>query len=274
MQDNYENYSERIQGVILEHNYGNRAFSTCKDYILKILVNDPFNAEISIIMNTDIWNKFAGYSAVRRWKGFLESHPENCNNQDFYCNFQEGKFYALTIDDKGYHLWTESTVEEIIGISHSAWRFSSHISIDDRFHPGQTCEFYAYAKDGNNRLYKPSTIDKDFSKYNWIYNPLTFTAHEITSESVEHLITKMQIPKPVADKIIQKCKSERKRSRKEAGQRRWQNIKTTCSNLWKRFMKQEPPINIVWKGVAIISGIIAIISSIITIWALFFKDKT
>ena len=43
-------------------------------------------------------------------------------------------------------------------------------------------------------------------------------------------------------------------------------VKTTFSNLWKRFTKQETPISIVWKGAAIISSIIAI-------WALFFKDN-
>ncbi|MYK21104.1 hypothetical protein F4054_02450 [Candidatus Poribacteria bacterium] len=43
-------------------------------------------------------------------------------------------------------------------------------------------------------------------------------------------------------------------------------IKTTLFNLWKRFTKQETPISIVWKAAAIISSIVAI-------WALFFKDK-
>ena len=260
MQYNYESYLERIQGVILEHNYDGSYHSTCKDYILKILVNHPFNAEISIIMNTDTWNKYVNYSVSRNWRGFLESHPERYDNQDLYCNLQDGKFYiASTIDDKDCPIWRESTLEKIINVSYLAWRFSGHIHTDyNRFHTGQTCEFYAYAIDNNNRLYKPSTIDEDFFKYNWIYDPLTFKAHEITSESVEHLITKMQIPKLVADRIIQKCKSERKRSQKKARQQWKIKVKTTFSNLWKRFMKQEPPINIVWKGVAIINGIIVI----------------
>ena len=46
----------------------------------------------------------------------------------------------------------------------------------------------------------------------------------------------------------------------------WIQVKTTASNLWKGFTKQETPISIVWKSIAIISSIIAI-------WALFFKDK-
>ena len=204
MQYNYESYLECMQGVILEHNYDNSYHSTCKDYILKILVNHPFNAEISIIMNTDTWNKYVNYSVSHNWQGFLESHPENYNSQNFYCNLQDGKFYiASTIDDKDYPVWRESTLEKIINVSHLAWRFSRHIHIDyNRFHTGQTCEFYAYAIDNNDRLYKPSTIEDNFPKYKWIYNPLTFKAHDITSESIEHLIAKTPPPKLVADKII------------------------------------------------------------------------
>ncbi len=272
MQDNYEDYLERIQGVILEHNYDGSSHFEHKSYFLKILVNDPFNAEISIIMNIDIWNKYVSYSASRYWRGVSESHPENYENLDSYFNLQDCKFYTVsTIDDKNDPVWRESNLEGLINLSRSAWRFSRHIHVDyNRFHTGQTCEFYAYAKDRNNRFYKPSTIDQGFSKYKWIYNPLTFKAHEITSESVEHLITKMQIPKLVANKIIQKCKSEKKRCRKEARQQWKIKVKTKFSNLWKRFMKQEPPINVVWKSVAIINGIIAIW---IAIWALFLKDK-
>ena len=259
--EQYRGYLERIQGIILEHNYNDSGHLNYQKCILKILVNYPFNAEISIIMNVDTWNKYVNYSASRYWRGVLESHPENCGERDFYFNLQDRKFYmASTIEDKSDRVWRESSLENIITVSHSAWRFSRHIYADyNRFHTGQTCEFYAYAIDGNDRPHKPSTVDKDFSKYKWIYDPLTFKANEITSESVEHLITKMQIPKPVADRIIQ-----RKRSRKEARRRWWQNIKTTCSNLYKRFMKQEAPINFVWKGVAIIGGIIFIISSITT----------
>ena len=184
----YENYLERIQGVILEHNYDGSYHSTCKDYMLKILANHPFNAEISIIMNTDIWNKYVNYSISHHWRGFGESHPEYYDKQDFYCNLQDGKFYiASTIDDKNdpdknAPVWRESTLEKIINVSRSAWEFSKHRHIDDNsFHPGQTCEFYAYAIDNNDRPYKPSTIDADFCKYNWLYDPLTFKVHEITS---------------------------------------------------------------------------------------------
>lgn len=269
MQDNYNNYLERIQGVILEHNYnddGQLGYQRC---ILKILANSPFNAEITIIMNVDTWNKYVGYSALRSWRGCSESPPENCDEREFYFNLHDRKFYmASTIEDKSDRVWRESSFADIINVSHSAWRFSWHIhAYDNRFHTGQTCEFSAYAIDGNKRPYKPSTIDKDFSKYKWIYEPLSFTAGEITSESVEHLITEMQIPQPVADKIIQKCKSDIKESRKEIRLRWCENIKTRLSNLWKRFTKQETPISIVWKGVAIISWVI-------TIWALYFKSKT
>ena len=94
-------------------------------------------------------------------------------------------------------------VQKIIQESHLAWRFTRHINTDyNRFHVGQTCKFFAYAINKNGALYKPSAIDEDFSKYTWIYNPLTFTVHEITSESIEYLIAKTSIPKRVLDKII------------------------------------------------------------------------
>ena len=204
MQYNYESYLEKMQGVILEHNYDGSYHSTLDNYILKILVNHPFNAEISIRMNTDTWNEYVNYSLDRKWRGFLDSHPEAHNSMEFYCNRQEGRFYmASSTDDKDYPVWEETTLTKIITISRSAWIFSRHRHIDyNRFHAGQTCEFYAYATDDNERLYKPSTIDENFSKYTWIYNPLTFTVHEITSESIEHLIAKTPIPKPVLDKII------------------------------------------------------------------------
>ncbi len=204
MQYNYKSYLECMQGIILEHNYDNSYHSTCKDYILKILVNHPFNAEISIIMNTDTWNKYVNYSVSRNWRGFLDNHPKECNSMDFYCNPQEGKFYmGSSTDDKNYSVWEETTLEKIVNISRLAWEFSRHIHTDyNRLHAGQTCEFYAYAIDNNDRLYKPSTIEDNFPKYKWIYNPLTFKAHDITSESIEHLIAKTPPPKLVADKII------------------------------------------------------------------------
>ena len=191
----YESYLESMQGVILEHNYDRSSYFQPKDYILKILVNHPFNAEISIIMNTDTWNKYVNYSASNSWRGALETHPEGYSSiHDFYYNLQEDRFYRGFIDHTGDLVWRESTIGQIIDVSRLAWRFSRHIEIEDnRFHAGQTCEFTAYAIDKNKRLYKPSTIDKDFFKYTWIYDPLTFKAQEITSESVEHLITKMQM---------------------------------------------------------------------------------
>ena len=268
MQHNYESYSECMKGVILEHNYDKSYHSTLDDYILKILVNDPFNAEISIRMNTDTWNEYVNYYAGDYWRGFLESHPERSNKQDFYCNLQDRKFYMVsTIDDKGYPVWEETTLRSIIGKSHLAWRFSRHIHIGyNKIHVGQHCEFVAYAMDNNERLYKPSTIDENFSKYTWIYEPLTFKAGEITSKSIEHLIARMEITERVAHIVNQKQKSQKEESRKKATQELKLKVKTPFSNLWEKFTKEETPINILWK-------VLAIISSIIAIWALFFKDQ-
>ena len=302
MQYNYENYLERMQGIILEHNYDHSYHSTCTDYNLKILVNHPFNAEISISMNTDAWNKYINYSLERNWKRVLDSHPDKCNSMNFYFNHQKGKFYiGLTTDDEDYPVWQETTLTKIVHISRLAWIFSRHIHIDyNRFHTGQTCDFFAYAKDKNDRLHRPSTIDKDFSKYNWIYNPLTFKAYEITSESIEHLIAKTPPPKHVADKLIleniqeyqhsktnglnidalvaetppsksatleilQKYKFERKQSQKKARQQLRLKVKTTFFKLWKRFTKQ--------KNLTKILIVTNIISILILIWWRYYRKS-
>ena len=96
MQYDYENYLERIQGVILEHNYnddGQLGYQRC---ILKILANSPFHAEITIRMNVDTWNKYVNYSATRSWRGYLESPPENCDEREFYFNLHDRKFYMAS----------------------------------------------------------------------------------------------------------------------------------------------------------------------------------
>ena len=272
MQYNYESYSEKMQGIILEHNYDGSYHSTSKDYTLKILVTHPFSAKIPISMNSDTWNEYVNYYVDFHWRGFLESHPERWNRQDFYCNLQDSKFYVVSaIDDKGYPVWQETTLKKIIQISHLAWRFTRHINTDyNRFHVGQTCKFFAYAIDNNERLYKPSTIDENFSKYTWIYNPLTFTVHEITSESIEYLIddlvAKTAPSKSAVDKILKKYKSKRKTISKKARQELKIKVKTTFSNLWKGFTKGETPISIVWKGFTIIMTILAI-------WGWFFRGK-
>ena len=278
--------------VILEHNHDGSYYSTLDNYTLKILVSDPFNAEISIRMNTDTWNEYVNYSADHHWRGFLESHPEKWNRQDFYCNLQDRKFYMVsTIDDKRYPVWQETTLQKIIQISHLAWRFTRHINTDyNRFHVGQTCKFFAYAINRNGDPYKPSAIDEDFSKYTWIYNPLTFTVHEITSESIEHLIAKTPPPKLVADKIIldhiqeyqhsktnglnidglvaeippsesatleilQDYKSERKQSQKEARQQKWVNRKKSLIKV-KDWLIESKTITALITGLLTGSGIL------------------
>ena len=254
MQDYDKIYSERIQGIILEHKSTDR-------HSHKILVNDPFNAEISIIIDVDIWNKYCNYSVSRHWKGFLESHPENCYDQNFYCNLQDGKFYvALTIGEENDLVWRESSINEIVTEIYFSWRFSRHIHVDyNKYHIGQICEFHAYVVDNNNRLYKPSTIDKDFSKYNWIYDPLTFKAQDITDESIEYLIAETGISKPVFDKVVQKYKFQRKQLRKEVRQHLIQKIKNVPSNLWKKLTRYD---NL--QKTLIIATILLFITNIIT----------
>ena len=292
---------ETMKGVLLSYKEGYQ--NEKKDYSLTILIDDPFNAKISIEIDNDEWNKYVNYHIDHKWKGILDSHPENCNSLDSYFNIQEHEFYmASTIDDKGNPIWQKSTLEKIVYASYRAMSFNRHIRTDyNRYHVGQHCKFSAYAIDDNENFYKPSSIKKDFHEYQWIFYPTTFTAHEITSDSIEHLIAKTPPPKLVADKIIldhiqeyqhsktnglnidglvaeippsesatleilQNYKAERKQSQKKARQQWKLKVKTTFSNLWERFTKQETPISIVWKGTAIISSIIAI-------WALFFKNK-
>lgn len=228
MQDYNKNYSERIQGIILEHDSTDR-------HSHKILVNDPFNAEISIIIDDDVWDKYVNYSGSRNWKGFLEAPPKNPYVQNFYCNLQDHKFYVAIIGEESNLVWRELSLNEILQESYWGFCFSRHLHASyNRYQIGQICEFSAYAIDNNNRLYKPSTIDEDFSKYKWIYNPFTFKAEDITDESIEYLIAEIGISKLVFDRIVQKYKSERKQLRKEGRQRLKQKIKTAIPKLWKK----------------------------------------
>ena len=201
MQDK-DKSTETMKGVFLSYKEGYQ--NEKKDCSLTILIDDPFNAKINIEIDTDEWNEYINYFINRKWKGILESHPEKPNSGDCYLNSQEHEFYiASTIDDKGNPIWQKSTLEKFLYASYAAMRFSRHIHTDyNRYHAGQRCEFKAYAIDANDNLFKPSSIKKDFHEYQWIFYPTTFTAHDITSESIEHLIAKTPPPKLVADKII------------------------------------------------------------------------
>ena len=203
MQDK-DKSTETMKGVLLSYKEGYQ--NGKKDYSLTILIDDPFNAKINIEIDTDEWNEYINYfiNIDRKWKGILESHPEKPNSGDCYLNSQEHEFYiASTIDDKGNPIWQKSTLVKIIYASYAAMRFSRHIHTDyNRYHVGQRCEFKAYAIDANDNLCKPSSIKKDFHEYQWIFYPTTFKAHDITSDSIEHLIAKTPPPKLVADKII------------------------------------------------------------------------
>ena len=193
---------ETMKGVFLSCKEGYK--SSLEDYSLTILIDDPFNAKISIVIDTDEWNKYINYYIDHKWKKILDSHPEEPNSGDCYFNIQEREFYIVsTIDDKNCPIWQKSTLVEIVYASYAAMRFSKHIHTDyNRYHAGQRCEFQAYAIDDNGNLYKPSSIKKDFHEYQWKFYPTTFKAFEITSETIEHLIAKTSIPKRVLDKII------------------------------------------------------------------------
>ena len=203
MQDK-DKSTETMKGVFLSYKEGYQ--NEKKDYSLTILIDDPFNAKINMEIDIDEWNEYINYfiNIDRKWKGILESHPEKPNRGDCYLNSQEREFYmASTIDDKNYPIWQKSTLVKIIYASYAAMRFSRHIHTDyNRYHAGQRCEFKAYAIDANDNLCKPSSIKKDFHEYQWIFYPTTFKAHDITSDSIEHLIAKTPPPKLVADKII------------------------------------------------------------------------
>ena len=215
---------ETMKGVFLSSKEGYQ--SEIKDYSLTILIEDPFNAKISIEIDTDEWNKYVNYRFERNWRGSLDSHPQNSNNDDFYFNLQEGKFYMASID-KGDLIWQESTLRNIVNVSYLAWRFRRHIHTEfNRYHAGQQCEFQAYAIDTNENLYKPSSIKKDFHEYQWKFYPTTFKAHEISEKTIKYLVEKTPIPKETTDEMVrhhqeqdkakqQKEKDDRKTSRKE-----------------------------------------------------------
>ena len=193
---------ETMKGVFLSCKEGYQ--NEKKDYNLTILIDDPFNAKINIEIDTDEWNEYINYYINQKWKGILDSPPEEPNSGHCYFNIQEREFYmASAIDDKNCPIWQKSTLVKIVYASYTAMRFLTHIRPDyNRYHAGQRCEFKAYAIDANDNLCKPSSIKKDFDEYRWKFYPTTFKAFEITSESIEHLIAKTPIPKRVLDKII------------------------------------------------------------------------
>ena len=213
MQNKYESV-ETMKGIFLSYKEGYQ--SEIKDYILTILINDPFNAKISIEIDTDQWNQYVNYSFMDNWRGFLDDHPENCYRSNFYFNLQEREFYIATIDDKGDRIWQRSTINNIISITYSAWRFKRHIHTEfNRYHAGQQCEFQAYAIDTNENLYKPSSIKKDFHEYQWIFYPTTFKAHEISENTIKHLVERTPISKETRDIVVRSYKKRKKAKQQE-----------------------------------------------------------
>lgn len=218
--------TETMKGVFL--NYKKDYRSQAEDYSLTMLINDPFNAKISIEIDTEEWNKYVNYSFDYNWKGFLDGHPEKCYSGNFYCNLQEREFYITSnVDDKYEPVWEKTTVNHIVNMSRAAWRFSRHIHIQfNRYHAGQLCEFQAYAIDTNGNLYKPSSIKKDFQEYQWKFYPTTFIAHEISENTIKYLVERTPISKETRDIVVrsyqnqnkakqQEKKDDRKKSRKE-----------------------------------------------------------
>ena len=76
MQNKYER-TERMKGVFFgsKKDYRNQA----EDYSLTILINDPFNAQISIEIDIDEWNKYVNYDFANKWRTALDSPPKNCD---------------------------------------------------------------------------------------------------------------------------------------------------------------------------------------------------
>ena len=283
-----------MKGVFLSYKEGYQ--NEKKDYSLTILIDDPFNAKINIEIDTDEWNEYINYYIEHKWKGILDSHPEEPNSGHCYFNIQEHEFYmASTIDDKNYPIWQQSTLAKIVYASYAAMRFSRHIRTDyNRYHAGQRCEFKAYAIDANDNLCKPSSIKKDFDEYQWIFYPTTFRAFEITSESMEHLIAKTPIPKRVLDKIIldriqeyqhsktngrniddlvaetppsesktreilKKYKSKRKQSQRKESQQKWNNKKESLMKIKDWLIEHKTIILIIASIITAIStAVIAI----------------
>ena len=218
MQNKYER-AERMKGVFLDYKKDYR--SQAEDYSLTVLINDPFNAQISIEIDIDEWNKYVNYDFADKWRTVLDSPPKNCGRNDFYFNLQEGEFYITsTVDDKYEPVWEKATLTNIVNMSRAAWRFSRHIHTDfNRYHAGQLCDFSAYAIDANENLCKPSSIKKDFHEYRWIFYPTTFQAHEISENTIKYLVEKTPISKETRDIAVRSYQNQNKAKQQKEKER-------------------------------------------------------
>lgn len=99
-----------------------------------------------------------------------------------------------------------------------------------------------------------------------IHGLLKFPYYLLNEDTIDDFVEEIPISKEMTDKMVRYHKSKRKDKQRAKKRELRQNLLDKLSKPWKRFTKEETPISIVWKGAAIISSIIAI-------WALFFKDK-
>ena len=259
---------ETMKGVFLSSKKGYQ--SEIKDYSLTILIDDPpFNAEISVEIDTDEWNQYVNYDIASKWKGILDNHPEICNRNDCYFNSQEGAFYmASTTDDKGNPIWQKSTLEKIVYASYRAFRLRRHIHRDyNRYHAGQRCEFQAYAIDANDNLYKPSSIKKDFHEYQWIFYPTTFKAGEISKDTIKYLVERQPISKETTDNMVRYHQEQDKIKQQKEDDDKKKKEKEKRDAFWNKINAHIEKYEKIYKyGVGI--GILWLLSAILQLWAI------
>ena len=74
---------EKMEGVFLSYKEGSQ--STREGYSLEILINNPFNAKISIEIDTEEWNEYINYYFDHNWNG-LNIDALGCRNPNLKRN--------------------------------------------------------------------------------------------------------------------------------------------------------------------------------------------
>lgn len=114
-------------------------------------------------------------------------------------------------------------------------RLKSHFQSLHKLHKGQSCSFYGYAIDRNDRPMHPSTVESSFSKHKWFYNPFTFEVTLLDENTIDDFVEEIPISKEMTDKMVlyhqkqdeakqQKEDDDKKKNKKEKWETRFSEI--------------------------------------------------
>lgn len=251
--ENINKYGEKLEGKFSHNPHRNG---------IVILVTNPFAEEIHIECDEDFSEEY--YHTYSLLEPQID-HPE-VNKELIYYNTKEKCYYRSEWRPNEGYIWVYADKEYIVNHAKRCEKLQAHFRMYHDIHKGQLCVFTGYAVDPNGQCKRPSTVESMFDRHKWFYNPWSFKVSLLNRDTIDDFVEETPISKEMTDKMVRYHNSERK-------DKRWAKIKELGRNFsdklykpLKRFTKEETPISIVWKGVAIISSIIAI-------WALFFKDK-